>query len=76
MRHDADIAARTFAIPLAPLSSGVLPERTGSIRTALAVAGNVCLAIALVLCIPLVILAIGIPIALAVRLLLSLVGRM
>jgi hypothetical protein len=57
-----------------PIRSGVLQERTRWIRTALAVATDMFLAIAVVLCIPLVILAIGIPIALVVRLLLWIAG--
>jgi hypothetical protein len=73
--YDAGTAA-PIAIPHTPLSWDVPHDRTGSSRTALAVAGDVFLAIGVVLCIPLVILAIGIPIALAVRLLLWLIGMM
>lgn len=74
MSHDAEPVARTIAIPLTPLPSGVLPGRTGWIRVALAVGEDVLLAIGVLLCIPLVILAIGTPIALALRLVLWLAG--
>lgn len=74
MSHDAELAARTMATPRTAGPSGAFPERTGSIHSALAVAREVLLAIVFVLCIPLVILAIGAPIALAMRLLLWLGG--
>lgn len=74
MSHDAELAARTVEMPLTLLPFGVLPERTGWMRIVRAVAADVILATGVVFCIPLVILAVGIPIALAVRLLFWLAG--
>ena len=70
MSRAAALVARAVPKSLTPIRSGVLQERTRWIRTTLAVAEDVLLGIAVVLCIPLVILVIGIPIALVVRLLL------
>ena len=70
MSRAAALVARAVARPLTPIRSGVLQERTRWIRTTLAVAEDVFLTIAVVLCIPMLILVIGIPIALVVRLLL------
>ena len=64
MTRAAALVAPAVPIPLTP--SGALPERTRWF----AAAEDVLLAIAVVLCIPLVILVIGIPIASVVRLLL------
>jgi hypothetical protein len=61
-------------MPLTPIRSGVLQKRPRWIRTALAVAEDVLLTIGVVSCLPLVILAIGMPIALVVRLLLWIAG--
>jgi hypothetical protein len=74
MSRDAALGARAVPIPLTPIRSGVLQERTRWIPTALGVAEDVLLTIGVVSCIPVVILAIGIPIALVVRLLLWIAG--
>jgi hypothetical protein len=70
MSRAAALVARAVPIPLTPIRSTVLPERIRWIQTTLAVTADLFLAIAVVLCTPLVILVIGIPIALVVRLLL------
>jgi hypothetical protein len=74
MSRAGALAARAVPTPLTPIRSGVLQGRTRWIRSALAVGEDVFLAIGVVLCIPLVILAIGTPIALVVRLLLWIAG--
>lgn len=74
MSRGAAPVARAGPMGVIPIRPGVLQERTGWIRTALAVAEDVLLTIVVVSCIPLVILAIGIPIALVVRLLLWIAG--
>jgi hypothetical protein len=70
------LAAPTLPIPAASLPSDVLHARTPWFRTARAIAGDVLLAIGVVLCVPFVILAIVMPIGLAVRLLSWLAGAM
>jgi hypothetical protein len=69
MSRVAALVAR--AVPIPPTSRSVLlQEHTRRTRTARGVAEDVFLAIGVTLSIPVVILAIGIPIALVVRLLL------
>ena len=48
----------------------------GPLRRAAPIVGNLLAAVGIVLCVPFVIMAIGIPIALAVRFLLFLVGKL
>ena len=74
MSRAAALVARGVPIPLTANRSGVLQERTRWIRIVLAVAEDLFLASGVVLCIPLAILAIGIPIALVVRLLFWIAG--
>ena len=74
MSRAAALVARAVPIPLTPIRSGVLQERTRWIRTTLAVAEDVFLATGVVLCVPLVILGRGIPIALVMRLLRGIAG--
>jgi hypothetical protein len=70
MSRAAALVARAVPKPLTPIRSTVPQEHIRWIRTTRAVAADLFLAIAVVLCIPLAILVIGIPIALVVRLLL------
>ena len=74
MSRGTTLVAGALPISPLPMPSGVLRERTGWMRTALGLAEDVLLAIGLVACIPLVILAVGIPIALLMRLLLWIAG--
>ena len=74
MTRGPALVARAVPIPLMPTRSGVLQERPRWMRAALGVAEDVLLMIAVVSCLPLVILAIGTPIALVARLLLWIAG--
>ena len=74
MSRGPALAARAVPIPLMPTRSDALQERAGWIRAALGVGEDVLLMIGVVSCLPLVILAIGTPIALVVRLLLWIAG--
>jgi len=68
---EATLTRAALATTLNPARPLVGP---GRLRRAAVVIGDLCAAVGIVLCIPLVILAIGIPIALCVRLLLWIGG--
>lgn len=65
--QDATFARTALATPCAQAEALALP---GGVRRAAVVVGDLLWAVAIVLCVPVVILAIGTPIALCVRLLL------
>ncbi len=72
--HNVELAAPAVAVPATPHRVGVLHDPTRRFRTALAVGNDVFLVIGVAFCIPIVILALGIPITLVVRLLFWLAG--
>ena len=72
-RGEATLTSTTLVTPLRPARPLVVP---GSLRRAAAIGGELLALVGIVFCIPFVILAIGMPIALGVRLLLWVGGML